>query len=219
MYQRFIGYGNESIEWREVIGILRLLMKTLQPIKSRDDWLALRSIYKGIVNSVRSCLDNSQQNKERIFVATSNLNNYYKLKLSESEFNHSDEGDVEEEEHHNVHDYFNDTHIMDAPMSPMDEEVEKSKQVIENMPDFIQPNTWFEVFTDYKHPIRRLKLSVIIEQSAKLVFVDFMGNKVVEKSLNKFMTELKNDQSRPINDHSIFEYALSMVIISIAARE
>ena len=86
------------------------------------------------------------------------------------------------------------------------------------MPDFIKPNTWFEVFTDYSHPVRRLKLSVIMKDLAKLVFVDYMGNKVIEKDIEKFMTELRNDQSRQINDHSIFEYALSMVIISIAAR-
>jgi len=221
MYQRFVNYGKESIEWREVIGILRLLIKTLRPIKSRDDWLAFRSIYKGIVNSVRSCLDNSQQNKERVFIAISNLNNYYNSKLSESEFFSASSSDSEGEsdESYNVHDYFNDTQILNMELSPLDKEVEKSKEVIENMPDFIKPNTWFEVFTDYKHPIRRLKLSVIIKESAKLVFVDFMGNKVIEKSLKKFITELKNDQSRPINDHSIFEYALSMVIISIAARE
>jgi hypothetical protein len=46
-----------------------------------------------------------------------------------------------------------------------------------------------------------------------------VGNKVIEKKMDQFITELKNDQSRHINDHSIFEYALSMVIISIAARE
>ena len=87
------------------------------------------------------------------------------------------------------------------------------------MPEIIKPNTWFEVFSDYSHPVRRLKLSIILNEQAKLIFVDCMGNKVLEKNLKKFVTELKNDQSRIINDHSIFEYALSMVIISIATRE
>ena len=58
-----------------------------------------------------------------------------------------------------------------------------------------------------------------VNEQAKLIFVDCMGNKVLEKNLKKFVTELKNDQSRIINDHSIFEYALSMVILSIATRE
>ena len=58
-----------------------------------------------------------------------------------------------------------------------------------------------------------------VNEQAKLIFVDCMGNQVLEKNLKKFVTKLKNDQSRIINDHSIFEYALSMVIISIATRE
>lgn len=220
MYQRFTSFGKESIEWREVIGILRLLVKSLRPIDTREDWLALRSIYKGIVNSMRSCLDNSRQNKEKVFIATSNLNNYYVKKLSESEF-HSDSPDDSdsEEQAYNVADGFVDDELSDIELSPLDKQAAESEAILKQVADYIKPNTWFEVFTDYKHPVRRLKLSVILKEQAKLVFVDFMGNKVIEKSLKKFVTELKNDQSRSINDHSIFEYALSMVIISIAARE
>lgn len=220
MYQRFNSYGKESIEWREAIGILRLLVKSFRPIKTRDEWLALRSIYKGIVNSMRSCLDNSHQNKEKVFIATSNLNNYYNKKLSDSEFysNNSDELESDEQDYDAI-DYLKGDEFSDIALSPLDKKVAESELILEKMSDFIKPNTWFEVFTDYKHPIRRLKLSVILKEQAKLVFVDFMGNKVIEKSLKKFITELKNDQSRSINDHSIFEYALSMVIISIAARD
>ncbi len=220
MYQRFNNYGKESIEWREVIGILRLLVKSFRPVNTREDWLALRSIYKGIVNSMRSCLDNSHQNKEKIFIATSNLNNYYIKKLSESEF-HTDSPDESGsgELDYNILDDYNSAELSDIELSPLDKQAAESEIMLEKMADFIRPNTWFEVFTDYKHPVRRLKLSVILKEQAKLVFVDFMGNKVIEKSLKKFITELKNDQSRSINDHSIFEYALSMVIISIAVRE
>ena len=221
MYQRFISFGKESIEWREAIGILRLLVKTLRPIQSRDEWLALRSLYKGIVNSVRSCLEHVQHSKEKIFVAISNLNNYYMLKLSESEFATASDNatEIKDDTSYNIHDYFNDTQLSIVNLSPLDKEVKESSEIIESMQDILKPGAWFEVFSDYKHPVRRLKLSVIMKDHARLAFVDFMGNKVIEKSLKKFLTELKNDQSRPINDHSIFEYALSMVIISIAVRE
>ncbi len=220
MYQRFVSYGKESIEWREAIGILRLLVKSFQPIKTQEDWQAIRSIYKGIVNSVRSCLDNSHQNKEKVFIAISNLNNYYNKKISESEFyRDSNDDSDDEDETYNVLESFKDEQLADMEQSPLDKQSAQSKGVLDNMPSVIKPNAWFEVFTDYKHPVRRLKLSVILEEQAKLVFVDFMGNRVIEKSIQKFITELKNDQSRSINDHSIFEYALSMVIISIAARE
>lgn len=217
MYHRYINFGKDSIEWREAVGILRLLVKTFHPIKTKDDWMALRSIYKGIVNSVRSCLNDSRQNKEKAFIATSNLNNYYSNKISESEF-YSENAGEDAADAASIMESFNSNTLTDLELDPSDKELEQSKNIIENMPDFIKPNTWFEVFTDYSHPVRRLKLSIIMKDLAKLVFVDYMGNKVIEKDVEKFMTELRNDQSRQINDHSIFEYALSMVIISIAAR-
>ena len=218
MFHRFINYGKDSIEWKEAIGILRLLIKTLRNIESKEDWLALRSIYKGLVNSVRSCLTNSTQNKEKAFIATSNLNNYFSEKLKNSEYS-TDTINTVQNENYNVLNSFNNSQFDDIALSPLNENTKISKAVITNMPEIIKPNTWFEVFTDYSHPVRRLKLSIILNEQAKLIFVDCMGNKVLEKNLKKFVTELKNDQSRIINDHSIFEYALSMVILSIATRE
>ena len=40
-----------------------------------------------------------------------------------------------------------------------------------------------------------------MELQAKLIFVCYMGNKVIEKYIETFITELKNDQSHLINDH------------------
>jgi len=218
MFHRFISYGKDSIEWREAVGILRLLAKSFSPIDNKDDWIALRSIYKGIVNSVRSCLTNTRQNKEKIFIATSNLNNYYFSKICESEyFSSKHKNTVSDENEFILFDNLYENYTSDIEPSPLDQQTEDSKLAINNMPGIIEINNWFEVFTDYKHPVRRLKLSTILKPQTKLIFVDYMGNKVIEKELHTFITELKNDQSRLINDHSIFEYALSMVIISIAA--
>jgi len=219
MFHRFISYGKDSIEWREAVGILRLLAKSFSPIEEKDDWVALRSIYKGIVNSVRSCLSSTRQNKEKLFIATSNLNNYYFSKLCESEYfstQHKKSDDADNE--FVLFDNLYENYTSDIEPSPLDQQAEDSKFAISNMPDLIETNKWFEVFTDYSHPVRRLKLSTIMQQQTKLIFVDYMGNKVIEKDLDTFITELKNDQSRLINDHSVFEYALSMVIISIAAK-
>ncbi|MCW8855379.1 MAG: DUF1631 domain-containing protein [Gammaproteobacteria bacterium] len=225
MYNRLINYGKDSIEWREAVGILRLLVKSLRPIETKEDWIALRSIYKGIVNSIRSCLDDSRQNKEKTFMATSNLNNFYFKKISESRFfsencndDESNKDNNSKDGTYNILDCFNDKDFDDIELSPIEKKAIDAKKIIDKMPSLIKAGKWFEVFTDYNHPVRRLKLSVIVDEEAKLIFVDYMGNKVIEKDLKTFITELNNDQSRLINDHSIFEYALSMVIISIAAR-
>lgn len=217
MYHRFINFGKDSIEWREAVGILRLLVKSFSPINTREDWLALRSIYKGIVNSVRSCLNDSRQNKEKTFIATSNLNNYYTNKINDSEFyNENTSEDINETS--DVAGGFNPSSLIDLELNPLEREADQPNSLVDTLPEMIKQNNWFEVFTDYSHPVRRLKLSVIMKEYAKLIFVDYMGNKVIEKDIEQFIIELRNDQSRQINDHSIFEYALSMVIISIAAR-
>lgn len=218
MFHRYIAFGKHSIEWREVVGILRLLVKSFQPIKTQDDWNALRSIYKGIVNSVNSCLSNSRQNKEKAFIATSNLNNYYFAKLTHSGFYNEKSKNTDDNDSYNVTDCLNNILVDEQEPSPVDIQAESSKNALEKMPAYIKQNAWFEVFTDYTHPVRRLKLSLIMEQDARLIFVDYVGNKVLEKDLQTFIVELQNNQSRLINDHSIFEYALSMVIISIAAQ-
>ncbi|MCW9046430.1 MAG: DUF1631 domain-containing protein [Gammaproteobacteria bacterium] len=218
MFHRFISYGKESVEWREAVGILRLLAKSFSPIEDKDDWIALRSIYKGIVNSVRSCLTNTRQNKEKIFIATSSLNNYYLDKINKSEYFSTHHKNSNEEENEFVlFDNLYENYTSDLEPSPLDQLTEDSNFAMHSIPDLIEPNNWFEVFTNHSHPVRRLKLSTILQQQ-KLVFVDYLGNKVIEKNLDTFITELKNDQSRLINDHSIFEYALSMVIISISTK-
>ncbi|MDH5484544.1 MAG: DUF1631 domain-containing protein [Gammaproteobacteria bacterium] len=216
MFNRFVRFGKESIEWRESVGVLRLLMKTIRPVSSKEEWLALRSIYKGIVSTVRSCLDETRQNKEKIFVAVSNLNNFYLKSLRNSEF--SVENDEEEETV--------DVNILESLSDDDQLEISTDLSVssrgegmpANTIPDILEPGSWFEVFSDYSHPVRRLKLSVVLEDQSRLVFVDYMGNKVIEKDVDIFVMELKHDQSRLINDHSIFEYALSMVILTIAAQ-
>ncbi|MCW8933507.1 MAG: DUF1631 domain-containing protein [Gammaproteobacteria bacterium] len=219
MFHRFISYGKDSVEWREAVGILRLLAKSFSPIDDKDDWIALRSIYKGIVNSVRSCLTNTRQNKEKIFIATSNLNNYYFTKINESEYFSTQHKNSNAEENEFVlFDNLYENYTSDLEPSPLDQQTEDSNLTMHSVPDLIEPDNWFEVFTDHKHPVRRLKLSTILQHNKKLIFVDYLGNKVIEKNLDTFITELKNDQSRLINDHSIFEYALSMVIISLSAK-
>ena len=95
--------------------------------------------------------------------------------------------------------------------SPFDLQAEDSQNTLTKMSELIKPNNWFEVFTDYSHPVRHLKRSSIMELQAKLIFVDYLGNKVIEKDIESFITELKND-------HSILEYALGIVIISIAVK-
>ncbi|MCK4706489.1 MAG: DUF1631 family protein, partial [Gammaproteobacteria bacterium] len=65
--------------------------------------------------------------------------------------------------------------------------------------------------------IRRLKLSVILTDVAKLIFVDRKGIKILEKDADVFAQELEDNRSRVLADHSTFDHALGKVINALAA--
>jgi hypothetical protein len=65
--------------------------------------------------------------------------------------------------------------------------------------------------------VRRGKLSVIIVQDSKLVFVNYQGGIIVEKSFEEFSNELEEGKSKVIMGHSIFDHALNRVITHLSA--
>lgn len=215
MFHRYINYGKNSEQWNEATDLLNLMIQTLRPLDSKEEWLTLQNLYMGIVNTAKELLAETRQNKEKVFMAVNNLKNTYKKILTDSEF--YEETDVPE----NTHDTLDSIPGSDenkAP-SPMDVKIESAKKKIDNLPQHVKPGIWFEIYTGDNHPIRRLKLSVIIQEDARLVFVDRLGIKVLEKDADEFSHELATDKSRLLDDHSVFDHALSQVINSISASK
>ena len=98
------------------------------------------------------------------------------------------------------------------------EEVAKlAQEKLSQLPTMVHPGVWFEIYNGEDKAVRRLKLSVILTEVAKLVFVDRKGLKVIEKDAADFAAELDKNKSRFIADHSTFEHALGQVIHSMAA--
>ena len=86
---------------------------------------------------------------------------------------------------------------------------------ISRLPRDVKQGVWFEIYNGEGKAPRRVKLSVVLFDEAKLIFVDRHGNKVIEKTASEFMQELNDKRSRIIADHSIFNHALGQVINSI----
>ena len=74
------------------------------------------------------------------------------------------------------------------------------------------PGMWFQVYIGDDKPARRAKLSVIIVEDSKLVFVNHNGDIIVEKEFDEFTKEIEEGRSKVIMGHSIFDHALSSVI-------
>ena len=215
MFHRYIQFGKNSEQWNEATDLLNLMIQTLNPVNSKDEWHSLQNLYMGIVNTTKELLGETRQNKERVFMAVNNLKNTYKKILADSEY--FEETDIPENLH-NTLDSIPGAETEKSP-SPMDVSIESARKKIDALPQHVKPGTWFEIYTGDDHPIRRLKLSVIIQEDARLVFVDRLGIKVLEKDAEVFTQELSADKSRLLDDHSVFDHALSQVINSISAAK
>ena len=210
MFHRYIRYGNTSEQWLEVTSILKQLIESLRPIKSHEQWTNLNNSYKGLVTDIKQLLDETKQNKELLFNSTNALYRTLEKMLAESPYHDANtQAEIDQSQI--------DASIQE--ISPMDAKTESSRRKIAQLPANVRPGAWFEIFDGSDKPIRRLKLSVIIMEEAQLVFVDRLGVKVMEKDAADFTAELINNQSRLLEDHSIFDHALSRVITSIAASK
>ena len=88
---------------------------------------------------------------------------------------------------------------------------------ISRLPENVKPGVWFEVFNGEDRAIRRLKMSTVLTEAAKIIFVDRKGVKVIEKDVGDFIEELNENMSRVLADHSTFDQALGKVIGAMAA--
>ena len=90
-----------------------------------------------------------------------------------------------------------------------------AQRKIENLPADVQPGSWYIIYNGEDKPVRRLKLAVMLVQEATLVFVDHLGNVVIEKDAEMFTDELEKGLSGVIMQHSVFDHALNSALDSI----
>ncbi len=215
MFGCYLKFGKSSYEWQESIDILKIVTKSLSPVTSEKQWTSLKNNYQEIVHTVEEKISSTKQNKEKAFLAISNLKRHYEKSIKESEFFHEDKIEVEEDA--SLKDSIYADKSKDAP-SPVEKLEKTAGEKIAELPSSVKPGVWFKIFTDENHPPRRLKLSLITMENAKLVFVDRKGDRIIEKSADIFARELLNGKSQMLEDHSVFDHALSQVIAQIASN-
>lgn len=229
MCSRYINYGRESNEWLMSVMLLKLLMKCLQPIKSESQWKMLNTNHEPLIEAVNDELYETQQDKSEVDAQITALkqtfmkmlDDYgYKLVVEET-VEAEDQADnaapyVEEENVVAANEEFDDDEH-DEEAAKIEEQARIAREKISRLPGDLHPGIWFEIFNGEDKPVRRLKLSVVLTEVARLIFVDCHGVKVIEKDAGDFASELENEQSKFIADHSTFEHALGTVIHRLAA--
>ncbi|MCW8936167.1 MAG: DUF1631 domain-containing protein [Gammaproteobacteria bacterium] len=213
MFSCYLKFGKSSYEWQESIDILKIITKSLTPVKNRNEWVALKNNYEEIITTITTKLATTKQNKEKSFMATANLKRHYERTINSSEF--FEEKALVQAEEISLKDSIYADKSKDKP-SPIEVKAKTSEEIIAELPVFVKPDVWFKIYTGDDTPPRRLKLSLITPENARLVFVDRKGTMVIEKDALKFTNELLNNKSQLLEDHSVFDHALSQVISSIS---
>lgn len=213
MLHRYVRYGKESKHWNESVDTLRKLVASLRPLRNKADWQYLQDNHMHLVETVSKTLEETKQSKEHVFSAIESLKRTYQKTLDEAKFDNAQSHDektsnfMEETQHPDV----------DKTQSNKDQALAQAIQKVNRLPQEVRPGVWFEIFGGTDKPVRRLKLSVIIMEEARLVFIDRLGVKVIEKDAATFTDELASGLSKVIADHSVFDHALGQVINSISA--
>jgi hypothetical protein len=209
MYQRFLKHGKDSSEWNEIITLLKHMIYSVQPITTTVQWMLLNADSDNLIEEIQTLLQSTRLSPGSIDASMSALREIHSYLLENSEF-------YQEAPEYSAPDISLDE-VMAESIEEMPEENtgEPPHAQIARLPGDVKQGVWFEIYNGDNRALRRVKLSVILFDEAKLIFVDRHGNKVIEKLANEFVEELKASKSRIIADHSIFNHALGQVINSI----
>jgi len=229
MCNRYVNHGKESSEWLLSLMLLKLLMKCLQPINNKSQWQQLNANHEPLIEAVNDELYETQQDREEIDAQISALKQTFMKMLDDYGYKLVEEPKAEAPEQTSTAAPYVEEENIDAANEELaenehDEEVARieeqariAREKISKLPSDLHPGAWFQIFNGNDKPVRRLKLSIVLTEVAKLIFVDCHGVKVMEKDAGDFAHELKNEQSKFIADHSTFEHALGAVIHKLAA--
>lgn len=201
MLNLYVKSGNESEDWKHSVDTLNELITSLQPHKSKIQWTLLKNSSDDLINTIREQLYNTRQDRESIDASLVSLKQAHE-KLLQFQKHESLEVPIIENNGNEDENY--------------EDKVKRSKDQLALLPKETRLGTWFEIYNGEGHAVRRLKLSIILYDAGVLVFVDRVGNKVIEKNASDFLVELENNQSRIILDESICHHALNKVIGMLA---
>lgn len=213
MFGCYLRFGKSSYEWQESIDILKIITKSMTPVTSRNEWLSLKNTYQEIVTTVEDKIASTKQNKEKAFLAIGNLKKHYEKTINKSEY-FEEKAKLAEKDIALKDSVYADS--SKDELSPFEKQAQTAQSKIDSLPTYVKSGVWFKIFTEEGLPPRRLKLSIITSDNARLVFVDRKGTMVIDKDAAKFAKELLNEQSCMLEDHSVFDHALSQVISQIS---
>jgi len=214
MLNRYIRHGRNSSEWVQSVLLLKLLLKCIQPIHYQSQYNLIKDNYIALIEAVNDELYETQQDKNDISGQIEELKTYLLCMIDDYGFKVVDDENEELTNEALIEDSTDNT---EEELQHIKQQTEIAKQKIAQLESSTKPGVWYEIYNGEDKPIRRLKLSVILTDAAQLIFVNRKGVKVIEKDAGEFASELEDNRSRILADHSTFDHALGKVITALAA--
>ena len=233
MFNFYLRAGKANDEWVEMLMILSKIIESVQPHYSIDELQDLGLSYQDIIDSVAEKLRKFRKAEALIEQAIQDLRETYErldagrvqkphqktLEATPAE-SRSDVPSTAASIVLNKQDVAAADADVDMAADGDTSEVvitpEKAARAkLDRLPPEAQPGAWFIVYNGENRPVRRLKLAVILMQDATMVFVDHLGNVVVEKDVEEFAEELVRGASGIIMQHSVFDHALRSALQTI----
>jgi len=223
MFHRYIKFGKDSDEWRKASSTIKQLIHLLQPIQSSQAYYTLEHEKDETIDYIQKSLLDTKQNPIEVDNEINNVYNIIDNALTTSKYNpaitHNDETYFSPVDADGDLDAMEDPTIdLDDEIDPLQKQARIAREKIAELASDIRPGVWFKVFNGEDSPARRAKLSVIVMEEAKLVFVDRVGVKVIEKDAAIFNEEINTEKSSFLADHSAFDHALGVVINSLSGK-
>lgn len=244
MFNHFLKNGKANDEWVELLMILQKIIESVQPIHSVAELEELGLTHSDIIKAVSSKLDKCKKSKKVVEKIKTDLEETYEklmatTNLPEENEPQVDAGLVEQaseqaaevegetveaggvesaaETEEDIEELALDQGEAQAEPEP-EPEVDPeqiSRDKIAKLPEGVAPGAWFIVYNGEDKPVRRLKLAVILVHDASMVFVDHLGNVVIEKEADIFAAEIEKGLSGMIMQHSVFDHALHSALETI----
>lgn len=195
MFNHCLANGRDNSEWTMIMLTLRQIIDSVQPITSptrlekikqtKDDLFRQTEnflhIYVSSNQDIKNVMSAYKATVHRQISSATHIGDKVAASVKNSSKAKPDNGSSNKSEGFNR-----------APISP----------------DVI-PGMWFKLYMGKGKSSRRCKLSVILDEDTRLMFVNHKGELVVEKSFDEFNAEMANKTSKIIMDNSLFDNTLN----------
>ena len=208
MFNHYLTNGKDNDQWITIIEALREIVASVQPITTPDELAYLQHHQDAILTRTRHFLKATNRSNQDIESVLEGLKFAHENLIARTHF---DEQETESAIQRLTSD---ESGAQEPSRSDVDKATiaEADTPLTPRLPANILPGMWFRIYIGEDKAARRAKLSVIIVEDSKLVFVNHNGDIIVEKTFDEFTSEIEEGKSMMIMGHSIFDHALHSVI-------